>query len=47
MEVRYDVTKGSSIKDVRKEGEGGQGKRDTCGHRREGVKQEWTPTKKF
>ena len=36
MEVRYDVTEGSSIKDVRKEGEGGQGKRDTCGHRGEG-----------
>ena len=27
---------GSSIKDVRKEGERGQGKRDTCGHRGEG-----------
>ena len=25
--------KGSSIKDVRKEGEGGQGKKGTCGHR--------------
>ena len=26
MEVRYDVTKGSSIKDVRKEGRGVKGK---------------------
>ena len=30
------ISKGSSIKDVRKEGGGGQGKRDTCGHRGEG-----------
>ena len=29
MEVGYDVTKGSSIKDVRKEGEGGQARVDT------------------